>query len=53
MANNINEVVELLRYIKSVNGEYLGFTQYTKSHDIHTISICCLNIFKEDIPIAI
>ena len=41
MANNMNEVVQLLKYIKSLKGDYQGFAQHTNSRDIDTITICC------------
>ena len=53
MANNMNEVVQLLKYIKSLKGDYHRFTQHTNSRDIDTISICCLNILQDNIPLPI
>ena len=53
MANNMNEVVQLLKYIKSLKGDYHRFAQHTNSHDIDTISICCLNLLQDNIPLPI
>ena len=53
MANNMNEVVQLLKYIKSLKGDYHGFAQHTKSCDLDTISIYCLNLLQDNIPLPI
>ena len=53
MVNNMNDVVQLLKYIKSLKGDYHGFAQHTNSHDIDTISICCLNLIQDNIPLPI
>ena len=49
MANNMNEVVQLLKYIISLKGS----VQHTNSRDIDTISICCLNLLQDNIPLPI
>ena len=53
MANDINEVVQLLKYIKCFKGDYHRFAQHTNSCDIDTISICCLNLLQDNIPLPI
>ena len=49
----MNEVVQLLKYIKSLKGDYQGFTQHTNSRDIDTITICCANLLQDNIPLPI
>ena len=53
MANNMNDVVQLLKYIKSLKGDYQGFAKHTNSRDIETITICCLNLLQDNIPLPI
>ena len=53
MANNMNEVLQLLKYIKSLKGDYQGFAQHTNSRDIDTITICCANLLQDNIPLPI
>ena len=53
MTNNINEVLQLLKYIKSLKGDYQGFAQHTNSRDIDTITICCANLLQDNIPLPI
>ena len=53
MANNINEVVQLLKYIKSLKGDYQNFAQHTNSRDIDTITICCANLIQDNIPLSL
>ena len=53
MANNMNEVLQLLKYIKSLKGDYQGFAQHTNSRDIDTITICCANLLQDNIPLSI
>ena len=53
MANNMNEVVQLLKYIKSLKGNYQCFAQHTNSRDIDTITICCANLLQDNIPLPI
>ena len=53
MVNNMNEVVQLLKYIKSLKGDYQGFAQHTNSRDIDTFSSCCLNLLQDDILLPI
>ena len=48
--NNFNEIVQLLKYIKSLKGDYQNFVQHTNSRDIDTITICCANLLKDNIP---
>ena len=53
MANNINEVVQLLKYIKSLKGDYQNFVQHTNPRDIDTINICCANLIQDNIPLSL
>ena len=51
--SNINEVVQLLKYIKSLKGDYQNFVQHTNSRDIDTITICCANLIQDNIPLSL
>ena len=51
--NNFNEIVQLLKYIKSLKGDYQNFVQHTNSRDIDTITICCANLLKDNIPLTL
>ena len=53
MANNMNEVVQLLKHIKALKGDYHGYAQHTYSCDIDTISICYFNLLQDNIPLPI
>ena len=49
----MNGVVQLLKYIIPLKGDYPKFAQHTNSCDIDTISICCLNLLQDNIPLPI
>ena len=53
MTNNINEVDQLLKYIKSLKGDYQNIVQHTNSRDIDTITMCCANIIEDNIPLPL
>ena len=53
MSHDMNEVVQVLKYIKSLKGEYQGFAKHTNSKDIHIISKCCYNLLEDNIPLPI
>ena len=52
MVQEVKDVIQLLKYIISLKGDYRGFAQHTNSKDIHTISSCYFNLFKGNIPIT-
>ena len=39
--------------LKSLKGNYQGFGHHTNSHDIDTITICCVNLIQDNISIII
>jgi len=47
----INDVIQVLKYIKSMKGDYQGFVEHANSRDIHTISECCYNLIQDNIPL--
>ena len=51
MANEIHDVIQVLKFIKSLRGDYQGFAKPTNSKDIHTISECCFNLLEDNIPL--
>ena len=51
MAHEVREAIQVLKYIKSLKGDYQGFAKHTNSKDIHTISTCCFNLLEDNIPL--
>ena len=49
MVKEVIDAIQVLKYIKSLKGDYRGFAQHTNSKDIHTISNCCFNLLKDNI----
>ena len=49
----VKDVIQVLKYIKSLKGDYQGFAQHTNSKDIHTISNCCFNLIEDNIPLCL
>ena len=52
MVKEVIDVIQVLKYIKSLKGDYRGFAQHTNSKDIHIISGCCYNLLKDNIPLC-
>ena len=52
MVQEVKDVIQVLRYIKSLKGDYRGFAQHTNSKDIYIISSCCFNLLEENIPLT-
>ena len=50
MVKEVIDAIQVLKYIKSLKGDYRGFAQHTNSKDIHTISNCCFNFLEDNIP---
>ena len=53
MVQEVKDVIQVLKYIKSLKGDYRGFAQHTNSKDIHTISNCCFNLLEDNIPLTL
>ena len=51
MVQEVNDAIQVLKYIKSLKGNYQGFAEHTNSKDIHTISSCCFNLLEDNIPL--
>ena len=51
MVQDVQDAIQVLRYIKSLKGDYQGFAKHTNSKDIHTISNCCFNLLEDNIPL--
>ena len=47
----VKDAIQVLRYIKSLKGDYRGFAQHMNSKDIHIISSCCFNLLEDNIPL--
>ena len=52
MDQEVIDAIHVLKYIKSLKGDYRGFAQHTNSKDIHTISSCCFNLLQDNIPLT-
>ena len=50
---NVEDIIQVLKYIKSIKGEYQGYAQHTNSKDIHTIINCCFNLIEDNIPLTL
>ena len=48
MVQEVIDAIQVLKYIKSLKGDYRGFAQHTNSKDIHIISGCCYNLLKDN-----
>ena len=53
MVQEVKDAIQVLRYIKSLKGDYRGFAEHSNSKDIHTISSCCFNLIEDNIPLPI
>ena len=53
MVQEVKETIQVLRYIKSLKGDYHGFAEHTNSKGIHTISSCCFNLIEDNITLPI
>ena len=51
MVQDVQDAIQVLRYIKSLKGDYQGFAKHTNSKDIHTIGNCCFNLLEDNIPL--
>ena len=49
----VEDIIQVLKYIKSIKGDYQEFAEHTNSKDIHTISNCCFNLIEDNIPLAL
>ena len=52
MVQEVKDESQVLRYNKSLKGDYRGFAQHTNSKDIHIISSCCFNFLEDNIPLT-
>ena len=52
MVKEVIDAIQVLKYIKSLKGDYRGFAQHTNSKDIHIISSCCFNLLQDNIPLT-
>merc|ERR1711888_17688 len=48
---NVEDIIQVLKYIKSIKGGYQGFAEHANSKDIHNISNCCFNLICDNIPL--
>ena len=51
MAHAIEDAIQVLKHIRSLKGDYQGFAEHANSRDIHTISKCCFNLLRDNIPL--
>ena len=52
MVKEVIDAIQVLKYIKSLKGDYRGFAQHTNLKDIHIISSCCFNLLQDNIPLT-
>ena len=51
MVREVEDVIQVLKYIKSLKGNYQGYIEHTNSRDIKLISGCCYNLLEDNIPL--
>ena len=51
MDREVEDVIQVLKHIKSLKGDYKGYAEHANSRDIHIISGCCYNLLKDNIPL--
>ena len=47
----VEDVIQVLKYIKSLKGNYDGYAEQANSRDIKLISGCCYNLLEDNIPL--
>ena len=52
MVQEVKDAIQVLKYIKSLKGDYRGFAQHTNSKDVHIISSCCFNLLEDNIHLT-
>ena len=53
MVREVEDVIQVLKYIKSLKGDYQGYAEHANSKDIHIISSCCFNLLEDNIPLPL
>ena len=49
----MEDIIQVLKYIKSIKGDYRGFAEHTNSKDIRIISSCCYDLLEDNIPLPL
>merc|ERR1711891_105930 len=50
---NVEDIIQVLKHIKSIKGDYRGFAEHTNSKDIRIISSCCYDLLEDNIPLPL
>ena len=51
MVREVEDVIQVLKYIKSLKGDCRGYAEHANSRDIKLISGCCFNLLEDNIPL--
>ena len=51
MVREVEDAIQVLKYIKSLKGDCQGYVEHANSRDIKLISGCCFNLLKDNIPL--
>ena len=49
----MKDIIQVLKHIKSLKGNYIGYVEHANSKDIHTICNCCFNLLEDNIPLPL
>ena len=53
MAYRKDDMVQVLKPLKSLKGDYQGFAKHTNSKDIHTIINCCYRLLEDNFNLPV
>ena len=52
MVKEISDIIQVLKYIKSLKGDNLSYIKHTNSKDIELICKCCHNLLLGNFPLT-
>ena len=53
MAYRKDDMVQVLKHVKSLKGDYQVFAKQADSKDIHTISNCCYRLLEDSFNLPV
>ena len=53
MAYRKDDIVQVLKHVKSLKGNYQGFAKHANLKDIHTISNCCYRLLEDNFSLSV
>ena len=52
-STEVKDIIQVLKHIKSLKGNYKAYVEHANTKDIHTISNCCFNLLEDNIPLQL